>query len=116
MRSISETAQFHRHPDKSKPEVIYSSAISLQDVLNTVAAHNVNNDNNIQEIVRTARKMKEDIKKCNGISVRPLNVDDVSLDSARRIIPPSLYWLVHMILTSDDSGIEDFDADSLHQN
>ena len=52
---------------------------------------------------------KEDIKKCNGISVRPLNVDDVSLDSARRIIPPSLYWLVRMILTSDNSGIEDFD-------
>lgn len=106
---FGDSVVFHRHPDKSKPEIIYSSAISLQDVLNALAARDVHSNSDVQEIVTTARNIKEDIKKCNGISIRPLNVDDVSLDSARRRIPPSLYWLVRLMLTSDDSGIEDFD-------
>ena len=106
---FGDSIVFHRHPDKAKPEIFYSSAISLQDVLNALAAHDVHSKSDVQEIVTTARKIKEDIKKCNGISIRPLNVDDVSLDSARRIIPSRLYWLVRIMLTSDDSGIEDFD-------
>jgi len=41
--------------------------------------------------------------------IKPLNLDDVSLNSARRIIPPSLYWLVCTMITSDESGVDDFD-------
>ena len=103
---FGDSIVFHRHPDKAKPEIFY---ISLQDVLNALAAHDVHSKSDVQEIVTTACMIKEDIKKCNGISIRPLNVDDVSLDSARRIIPSRLYWLVCMMLASDDSRIEDFD-------
>jgi hypothetical protein len=106
---FGDSVVFHRHPDKSNPEIVYSSAISLQDVLNALAASDMQRKSDVQEIVATARKIKEDIKKCNGIPIRPLNVDDVSLDSARRIILNSLYWLVRLMLTSDDNGIEDFD-------
>ena len=112
---FGENIVFHQHPDKRKPEVIYSSNISLQDVLNAAAAaaqnartrseSNVSDD--AQQIVKVARRVKEDIQKCSGISLRPLNVDDVSLESARRIIPPSLYWLVRMMITSDDIAVGD---------
>ena len=36
-KHFGEKIVFHQHPDKSKPEVIYSSNISLQDVLNAAA-------------------------------------------------------------------------------
>ena len=35
---FGENIVFHQHPDKRKAEVIYSSKISLQDVLNAAAA------------------------------------------------------------------------------
>ena len=110
---FGENIVFHQHPDKSKPEVIYSSNISLQDVLNAAAAQNARtrSESNVlddaQHIVKITQRVKEDIRKCSGISLRPLNMDDVSLKSARRIIPPSLYWLVRMIITSDDIRVDD---------
>ena len=57
---FGENIVFHQHPDKRKPEVIYSSNISLQDVLNAAAAaqnartrseSNVSDD--AQQIVKT---------------------------------------------------------------
>jgi len=41
--------------------------------------------------------------------MKTLNVDDVSLESARRIIPPSLYWLLRIMITSNETGVDDFD-------
>ena len=37
---FGEDIVFHQHPDRSKPEVIYSRNISPQDVLNASAAQN----------------------------------------------------------------------------
>ena len=113
-KHFGEEIVFHQHPDRSKPEVIYSRNISLQDVLNASAAQNARSVSNVsfnatQQIVNTARRVKEEIRKCSGITLRPLNVDDVSLESSRRIIPPSLYWLVRLMITSDESGVDDFD-------
>ena len=118
-KHFGENIVFHQHPDKSKPEVIYSSNISLQDVLNAAAAaaqnaptrSESNVSDNAQQIINTARWVREEIRKCSGISLRPLNVDDVSLQSARRIIPPSLYWLVRIMITSDDT-VDNFDQPS----
>ena len=113
-KHFGEEIVFHQHPDRSKPEVIYSRNISLQDVLNASAAQNARSVSSVsfnatQQIVNTARRVKEEIRKCSGITLRPLNVDDVSLESSRRIIPPSLYWLVRLMITSDESGVDDFD-------
>ena len=88
--------------------------VSPQDVLNASAAQNARSVSNVsfnaaQHIVNTARRVKEEIRKCSGITLRPLNVDDVSVKSSRRIIPPSLYWQVRLMITSDESGVEDFD-------
>ena len=39
-------------------------------------------------------------------------VEDVSLESARIIIRPSLYWLVHTIITSEEPGVNSFEQPS----
>jgi len=88
--------------------------LSQQDVLNASAAQNARSVSNVsfhatQQIVNTAWRVKEEICKCSGVTLRPLNLDDMSLESLRRIIPPSLYWLVHLMITSNESGVDDFD-------
>ena len=45
--SIGEDIVFHQHPDRSKPEVIYSRNISPQDVLNASAAQNSRSVSNV---------------------------------------------------------------------
>eukprot|EP00794_Sanderia_malayensis_P004498 gene4498-5096_t len=111
---------FHQHPDRSKAEVIYSSDISVQDVLNAAAAQNagMRSESNIsdisQDIINIALRIKEDIRKCSGISLRPLNVDDISLDTASKIIPPGLYWLLRLMITFNEAGVDDFEQTNLH--
>ena len=63
---------FHQHPNRRKPDVIYSRKMSLQDVLNASAAQNARSVSNVS--INTAQ---EEIRKCSGITLRPLNVDDV---------------------------------------
>jgi len=113
-KHFGEEIMFHQHPNRSKLEVIYLRNISLQDMLNASAAQNARSVSNVsfnatQQIVNTARWVKEEIRQCSGITLRPLNIDDMSLESSRRIIPPSLYWLVHLMITSHESGVDDFD-------
>lgn len=108
----------HQYPDKSKPEIIYSRAISVQDVLNAAAqntvlrsekkASKILDDDN--QLLNVTRRIKEDIRKCKGITLRPLNVDDVSLESAGRIVPRSLYSLILLLILPDGLG-KDFDFD-----
>eukprot|EP00794_Sanderia_malayensis_P016394 gene16394-18032_t len=117
---FGEKIVFHQHPDRSKAEVSYSSNISVQDVLNAAAAQNagMRSESNIsdtsQDIINIARRIKEDIRKCSGISLRPLNVDDISLNTASKIIPPSLYWLLRLMITSNEAGVDDFEQTNLH--
>ena len=77
----------HQYPDKSKPEIIYSRAISVQDVLNAAAqntvvisekkASKISDDDN--QLLNVTRRIKEDIRKCKGITLKRLNVDDVNV-------------------------------------
>jgi hypothetical protein len=109
-KHFGDTIVFHQHADKSKPEVIYSSQISVQDVLNAAAQNSSaravlgdqDDDVNTQKIIDVTRRLyRKEIRKC--ISLRPLNVNDVSLESAKRIIPNGLYWLIRLMITSDES-------------
>ena len=46
--------------------------------------------------------IKNDIKQYNGISIKPLCVDDVSIEKGRCLIPESLYsFLSELILRQD---------------
>ena len=46
-KHFGEDIVFHQHPDRSKPEVIYSRNISPQDVLNASAAQNSRSVSNV---------------------------------------------------------------------
>lgn len=109
---------FHQQSRKNSPEVIYSSQISIQDVLNAAAqaSQKTSHDDDppititTELVLEVARWLRNEIKKCDGISLTPLNVNDVSLSSARRVISNSLYWMIRLIVTSDETGLEDLDS------
>ena len=45
--------------------------------------------------------IKADIEKCQGISLYPLNVNDITLTTAKKIVPPSLYWFLGWLIAND---------------
>jgi hypothetical protein len=53
-KHFGDNIVFHQHPDKSKPKIIYSSTISVQDVLNAAAQ---NTD------VRSGKKISDDAEQ-----------------------------------------------------
>ena len=42
--------------------------------------------------------IREEIRKSNGIKLRPPDVKEIFLETARRIVPPILYMLIHQII------------------
>ena len=97
---------FHQQFDKKKPELVYSSKISLQDVINSAALelHTSNkqvisDEANAQNCIFEAAKIiKHEIKECKGISARPLDVSDLNENTVRRLVPNNLYWLLRWII------------------
>ena len=102
---------FHKQPDPSKPELIYSSSISVQSIINAAAnfprcddhmeSSKAEQDTEIEKLrvlYNAAKILKSDIKTCKGISIQPLSVADISVDSGRRLLPDSLYsflcWII----------------------
>ena len=80
--------------DRNKSELVYASADNIQDVLNAWAVFqspengnvSVNNGNETpqsSEIHRVASLIKQEIKKCTGINIKPLNTQDISMETAR---------------------------------
>ena len=39
--------------------------------------------------------------KCKGIEIKLLNIGDLQLDTAKALLPQSLYWLVRWIVTGE---------------
>ena len=104
---------FHQPPQQSKPEIVYSSKISLIDVLNATSNSplpdtsssmtKVQNEatSNLLDIYYIAVQIRQDILKCKGIDINPLNVGDLQLDTAKALLPQSLYWLIRWIVTGE---------------
>ena len=89
--------------DSSKPELIFSSHLSVADIVKTSVSQQSREDFEVDEDTRqdmeqdkatilyqAAQIIKNDIKQCNGISIKPLCVDDVSIEKGRCLIPESL--------------------------
>jgi len=97
---------FHQQFDKKKPELVFSSKISLQDVTNSAALElHTSNKQVISDeanarncIFEAAKTIKHEIKECNGISTRPLDVSDLNEDIVKRLVPNDLYWLLRWII------------------
>jgi len=104
---------FHQPYDHTQSELVYSSSISLQDVINaayqTAASKGTEepadhpkvppqfHNERIQLLYRTAKLIQAEINECQGISVRPPDVNDVTLAASKSMIPDSLYWILRWI-------------------
>lgn len=121
---FGNTLVFHQPYDRTKPEFVYSALVSLQDVINA-ASRQVASDKDACEssaqseerellslptdrkaiLYRAAMMLKSDIKELTGISIQPLNSNDLTNESAKQMIPESLYWMLRWIISS--SGKEE---------
>ena len=101
-RHFSSSIVFHQPADRGKSVLVYASTVNIQDVINAWAVFqgpangsvSVNNGNETlqsSEIRRVASLIKQEIKKCTGIHTKPLNIQDVSMETARQLIPDSVF-------------------------
>ena len=108
---------FHQPPQLSKPEVVYSSSISLMDVINAASscapsdsecamptAKTEPTTSKFPDIFSVAFRIRHEIMKCKGIDIHPLNIRDLQLDTAKRLLPQGLYWLIRCIVTGEPLG------------
>ena len=106
---------FHQQPNPSKPELVYSSDVSLEDVINasaTICAQQSQKTVGSSEkaairipyttkqlLYHASQILKADVKDCKGIDIRPVNIDDLNLKRVKEIIPQSLYWILRWVIT-----------------
>ena len=107
----SNNIVFQDQYDRKMSQLVYSSKISLKDVINAVARQNSatpyssredGTDVGVQDACATlfhaANIIREDIKKCKGISIKPLNVTDITENKAKELLHDSvfsfLYWVI----------------------
>ena len=101
---------FEKQNDPSKAELIYSSHLSVADIVKTSVSQQSSEDFEVDEdkrqdmeqdkatiLYQAAKIIKNDIKQCNGISIRPLCVDDVSIEKGR-----CLYSFLSEVISKQD--------------
>lgn len=87
---------------KPKQEIVYSSALYIQDIRNGAAAPKMDETEAPpieQEILRVARYIRDDMKTTNGIELRP---PDISMETVKKIIPKQLNLLIWQIRCPSD--------------
>lgn len=101
-------------PQSTKPELAFSSSVSLYDVINaayslpateptTGIPHSLSDQNNDAMMVYSvAQIIRGEISQCKGIKLQPLNVDDLSLHNSKALLPRSLYWFLRWVITGED--------------
>ena len=111
---FSDSVVFDKNWDPCKSELIYSSSISVQGVINAEAIFS-NSDAEeyfcfppeevedteaakMKILFQAAQILKTNVNRSAGICIQPLSVDDISLKLGRQVIPNSLYsflcWFV----------------------
>ena len=103
-KHFSDEIEFFQ-ANKTKQEIVYSSELSIQDIINEAAAAKMDETEAPpidQEILRIARHIREDIKNTNGIELRPLDISDICMETAKKKIPKSLYLLIQQIICPSD--------------
>lgn len=121
---FSDAIVFQKQSDPSKPELVYSSDLSVASIVKTSTSSTaeVNYDmDSIQDVEQdkknilfhAAQIIKNDIKDCAGISIKPLCVDDISIVNAQKLIPDSLRsFLSDVISGSEKRHSRDLDQGS----
>ena len=100
---------FHMPTARFKPELVYGSTIMVQDILNAWAElQSKKEEERIEnEIFRVVKHIKQEIPEMGGICAAPLNINDVSLQCVRYLIPGSLYLLLRLMITSDITNVSE---------
>ena len=62
------------------------------------------------DIYSVACRVREEILKCNGIDINPLNVKDLQLSTAKILLPETLYWLIRWIITGEQYSEPSFSS------
>ena len=92
---FKDSIVFHQQPNPSKPELVYSSDISLQDVINASAKvcsksqetdafknKKLGDSNTPKQILYHASQiLKADLQNSQGIDMKPVDIDDLTLTS-----------------------------------
>ena len=108
---FGESIVFLQQTDRSQPDLVYSSELSLQTVFNAVFKQSASEppapkassreERTTKDIVdMTDRKrvlyqaamiVKADINETSGIAIQPLQTADLSLEASKASVPESLY-------------------------
>jgi len=62
------------------------------------------------DIYSVACRVRDEISKCNGIDINPLNVEDLQLSTAKMLLPETLYWLIRWIITGEQNSEPSFSS------
>ena len=105
---------FHQPYDRNISELLYSSTISLQDVINSdykcnaaatermsceqTSVEMVDCSDRVKLLYRAVKLIKSEITDCRGISIRPPSVADSSLKKSKFLILDSLYLLLRWVI------------------
>ena len=121
--SIHTCIVFHQQTDRNQPELVYSSELSLQTVINTAFKQSASEppepkassreERTTKDIVdmtdrkrvlyQAEMKVKADINETSRIAIQPLQTADLSLEASKASVSESLYWLLRLSVSSEDT-------------
>ena len=120
---FGESIVFYQQTDRSQPELVYSTELSLQTVINATFKQStreppapkassreeratkdiVDMTDRKRVLYQAAMIVKADINETSGIAIQPLQTSDLSLEASKAAVPESLYWLLRPIVSGEDN-------------
>ena len=106
---------------ENSPELVYSSCISLKDVINASTIWNneqllpsqaENQNHSTQDPSATlllygaAKLLKYQTRQYKGLSIYPANVSDIDLTTAKNIVPRDQYLFLRWVVTNDEVEVD----------
>ena len=100
-KHFGDNVVFHQPSVRTKSELLCGSTLMVKDILKAWTDLEKKDQGIESEIFRVANYIRQEISQVNGITTKPLNVADVSLDTVQQLIPESLHLLLRLLLTDD---------------
>ncbi len=112
MKYHGDSIVFQDQQDPAKCQLVYSSHISVKNVINTLSKFEQELDTSLEEMLdnprldaspavtlyHAATLIRNDIKKCQGLNIDPVHIEDITNEKAKDIIPESVYNLLKSII------------------
>ena len=107
---------FQPQLNPSLPELVFSSGVELQDVMNTASKlrqddvedeFQITFSNETERILYLAGKiLQKELLATVGIQYSPVNIDDISQDNAEAIVPNKFFSFPHLLMTPNKKSDE----------